>query len=794
MLVRLASISLLLGLVLPAGAFAEPLPLTQTVRAGKPLRSLKVAVTTGDTTTVVANGKSHVLPAKAARSATVETVPLAGDAALTWVRVEAENGDWSLLLGGRAGTTALVSGRTDWVGDPGERRMLLIEAAPANEQGARSMRFGTRYEGLGACFAEAPLLEAKQIDPTTLEASPSESLPLARLSALESTQAALELAVHETPQTQALNGFDPAGSSRVEESTRFYLAPRAAVDGDAKTVWALSSKDFMSLRWTQPLLAIESLEIDVLLDAAPVTPTTLSVLADNNQVFRVDLAGKPVEKPAPYTLTARITPTAPLSTRCLALIAPELPAGKSLNIAEVRANTALDREGGINRQVSLLVQDGPEGAKAADLLAALGEPGALAVAARYDELSTRGKRRALRVLARGLAEPAAAQLVLRAAHDPDADLRAQALSVLKTGGEPGRVALRELALEASELGDTAAKALAQHRGEVPHLLAALAHEGGSERPGLRDALAATARREPESFAQAVDAWLPNASVVPQASLSLAVATANLAPLALRLSEPAWNAELGFPERYRFAHALASAAPSEQADSWLEQQANSAAEWMMRRAAFEALASREPGRAQALASSLATDAYPRVRAATFPVLLQSQGLSKVEELAQRDPWPLVRVEAARALSTLPEGRKTLEAMLADPASRVRAAAIDGLHDLSAFDAWPNIAQRLSAGREAPTVELAAIAFARGGCLQAAREWLVSVVRRTFRADADDQDARLGVDALAALHDLGGAAAADAKTLAGRAEAPPGLSKAYTGLRPPRCGAPAAPERP
>jgi hypothetical protein len=470
------------------------------------------------------------------------------------------------------------------------------------------------------------------------------------------------------------------------------------------------------------------------------------------------------------------------------LLTDDLPPGVSFSVEEVRAYTELDQPGSVDRLVSLVVQDGAPGADAADLLAALGDVGAIAVAARFDELSLRGKRRGLRVLAKGLAQPPVMARVLHTAREGERDLSDQALSILQGGGEAGRVGLRELALDASELGDAAAKLLSQRVGEIPTLLQALNGPGGSERPGLRSALSLSARRDPQGFAASVESWLAQSPSTPaRASLALAASTAGASGLALRLAQPAW-VDAGaseFPERYRFANALAAADASPEADGWLEQQSGGAKEWMMRRAAFDSLRARDPARAAKLAETLAGDEYPRVRAATLEVLARGASWTRVAQLAQGDGWPLVRVAGARALASRPEARSQLEGLLADPSPRVRVAAIDSLTVQKAREAWPAVEARLKAPDESPEVTSAAVAYARELCLTQAQEPLTVVVRRSLRPDAGDEAARLGVEALHALHDLGGAAAADAKTLATRAEAPPGLAKAYQSFRPSAC---------
>ncbi|MFT3922657.1 MAG: hypothetical protein QM778_09000 [Myxococcales bacterium] len=786
-LMTLSLLSWITGI--PAAALADGLPLSKSVQAGKPLHPLKITVEGAGPVVVTANGKRHEVPLHDARGASVEVVPLAGDAAVTLVHVEGANANWAMLLGGRAGNSVLASGKSDWTGDPGERRMFSIEAIPAEgPQGARSVRFGTRYEGLSQCSGKVPLIGAKRVDPVTLEAAVDvPNFPTG-------VSQDIEVAALAIPGAQpVLAGLEPAGSSRVDESTGFYLLPRTALDGKADSRWSLGPGEFATLRWTQRSITIDALELD-LVPTGP-APTSVVLLADGDRVMRVPLTpsapASGLATPATGAATApagtvRVAFKAPLTTRCLALLSDNLAPGASLGVQEVRAYTELDKPGSVERLVSLLVQDGESGASAADLLAALGDRGALAVAARFEELSARGKRRGLRVLAKGLEQPAVLARVTTTAREGDRELSEQALTVLQAGGEAGRTGLRELALAPGELGDTAAKLLVQRPGEIPTLLGALSAEGGSERPGLRSALTLAARREPAAFTGAVEAWLSATPSVPaRSSLAIAAASAEARGLALKLAEPAWTSQLEFPERYRFASALAAADASPEADAWLEQQGGSAGEWMMRRVAFESLRARDPARADKLAEALASDAYPRVRAATLDALARGPGWTRAAQMGREDSWPLVRAAGARALSAQPEARAQLEGMLTDASERVRVAAIDSLTSLQAKQAWPAIEARMKSPDDSPDVHVAAIGFARELCVSEAREWLINEVRRALRPDAGDESARVGVDALHALHDLGGQAALDAKNLAARPETPPGLAKAYGNFRASRC---------
>jgi HEAT repeat protein len=459
-----------------------------------------------------------------------------------------------------------------------------------------------------------------------------------------------------------------------------------------------------------------------------------------------------------------------------------------LQVAELSALTRVDGEGGLDRLVSELVQDGPTSAVAGDLLATLGEPAARAVAARFDELSQRGRRRALKTLGAALSLPEAEARVVQAAHEQDESLQQAAVNALAHGGEPGRKALRTLALESSASGDAAVRALAApDRQELGALLAALAAPGGVDRAVLRRALIALGRRSGAQFDKAVEAFANSKpSVEARAALALIAAAAERPEVGLGLAESALDVA-DFPSRFRLCLAAGQLAPSAELDAWLAQKATSSEEWMLRREAYEALRARSSEQAKELADKIAHDKYPRVRAAAAPTLAQAGQKANLRELAHKDPWPLVRVAAIQSLARVGESRQVLAQSLEDSSRNVRAAAIDGLVQQKAADAWPEVAKRLVKEDEWPVVKAAALRFAGALCVQSARDALTELARRGLRHDASDDDRSLSLEALRALYDLGGEAAADARLIAERESGSPELKRVMEKSGPSRCEA-------
>ncbi|MDB4987082.1 MAG: TolA protein, partial [Myxococcaceae bacterium] len=428
------------------------------------------------------------------------------------------------------------------------------------------------------------------------------------------------------------------------------------------------------------------------------------------------------------------------------------------------------------------------GAEAAELLEKLGPAAADRLAARWPELPARGRRRGLKVLAHALPLETVRQRVLETAQSDDAELRERAIAVLARGGEPGRVGLRQLALVSGAAGDQAALALANHVEELPALLSALMTEGAADRASLRKALVIVERRDPGAARAAATAWLDRApSVSARAALALSFASAGDRDFTATLADAHAPSAQSFEDRYRFALALASATPSEPGNAWLTAQSEQADEWMQRSVALSALVQRKASSVTAVAEKAALDAYPRVRANALEPLLSAGQAERIEAALSKDAWPLVRVEAARVLAARAESRPALELAVADRSRLVRRAAIDALAGGRRAEAWPRVRERLLVADESLEVREAAIAFARQLCLGEARETLRSVANKVLSPEASDEDSQAAVEALRALHDLGGEAAKDGAGVVSK-EGGPELKKLWDGLPTARCGGP------
>jgi hypothetical protein len=755
----------------PLSAAADGFSQQASVQVGRPLRTAQLSLKEGDSLIAELLGARIPIPARGVRKATVESVRVAPDAGVTIVRVAADNGEWIALLGGSSGKELLVVERADLHGDPGEQRALVVSVEKDGSSDLANVSVGTRHDGLALCGSPQPLLpDRRVVDAKTLKLMPQPRLPAP--AALGHASAVAQPSASQ-PRLPLLRG---TSSTVIDALTTTPQAPQAAVDGRPDTSWAMPPSSLGLFRWSARGLPIERFEIELVGRKGPAALT-----------FHYEGGAFDVNLPRPGSGSDRfaIAPPAAISSSCLAL---SNGASGPLQIAELVPLTRVDAADGLDRLVSELIQDGPTSSLAAELLASMGESAARAVAARYDELSARGARRALRVFAHALALPEVETRVLTAARAKDEALQQAAIAALAHGKEPGTRILRALALETSSAGDAAVRTLASaDRHELNTLLGALAAPGGADRPTLRRALIAIGRRTPDEFDQAVETFQDaKPSGEARAALALIAAAAERPKVGLTLAEAALDVA-DFPSRFRLALAASQLPPSHKLDAWLGQKAGGAEEWMLRREAYEALRARGSEQAATLASQLARDKYPRVRASAAQGLAQGGQSAPLRELAREDPWPLVRVAAVRSLAADKQSRGTLAEGIDDSSRNVRSAAIDALAQQEARELWPRIAQRLVKEDEWPVVKAAALRFAGAVCVQEARDALTAAARRALRPDATDDDRSLGLDALRALHDLGGKAAADARLIAERESGSPELKAAMTKAGPSRCEA-------
>ena len=413
------------------------------------------------------------------------------------------------------------------------------------------------------------------------------------------------------------------------------------------------------------------------------------------------------------------------------------------------------------------------------VLRAGGERAAKQIRDAWPSLSLLGQKRALGALSQLAKEhDAAVEVLVAAARSDDEELRNLALATLQRITPQGREGLVVL-LSDSVVGDRAASLLARTEPAfaIEPLLAAMASDGGSDRPGLRHALGTAVQRSGEDGPRRLRAWLaegPSAAAVASAAMGLAslVEHRDLVASFIVYAAPR---SIDFPSRWRLLRSAGAAGPSDEVDRWVRSQLDEPREWMVRQAAIDAITAR--GHRED-ARGLLADPYPRVRGRAATTLSgDSDTLVERATLARRDTWPMVRADAVASLRTEGGAIPVVVASVDDSMSMVRAAAIEVLTASAHDEGWERVHRRLRARNEWPSVTAAAIDYVVAHCRTDAVEALFRVVTRAAPSNALTDDLNNAARAIEALRVLGSPEAeAAVERLRGTAGVPPTLKMA------------------
>ena len=371
----------------------------------------------------------------------------------------------------------------------------------------------------------------------------------------------------------------------------------------------------------------------------------------------------------------------------------------------------------------------------------------------WPSLSLLGQKRAIAAL-RPLSRehPAAVEALVQAARSDDSLLREQALSALRGNPARGSAGLVAL-LDDPRVGERAAALLSRSDPDfaIAPLLAALAADGGSERSGLREALATAVQRAKDPGPE-LRAWIdadPPHAAVASAALGLASIESSH-ELVTDLVLYALPRADDFVSAWRLLQSASAASPNAQIDRWLQSQLGGSDAWMLRAAAVDALTAR--GIREQTRPSL-SDPYPRVRVRVATALSgDAESMLERATLARKDTWPMVRAAAVVSLRSEGDALPVVVAAVDDSMSLVRVAAIETLTPMPHDEGWERIHRRLRASNEWPKVTAAAIGYARAHCRTDAAESLFRVVMRAAPSHAltdDLNNAALAIEALRAL---------------------------------------------
>jgi HEAT repeat protein len=454
----------------------------------------------------------------------------------------------------------------------------------------------------------------------------------------------------------------------------------------------------------------------------------------------------------------------PVRTTCLAVVLDEAytrgAGAPEVSIAELSALTKFDVEGAKLADVARALSS-PRGEEAAALLRRAGNDGLAAVVADYAKLDGRGRALAVDVASSaGTCDGPAAELLTRALADKETEVRKRALGRLERCGKSAGAAL----VTAVRAGDEARRAASAPllAAVAPSLaLEPLAEQMGKGSPDTRRAVrGAFARAAGSATRDKLLGLLVNREMPVNARLDLLRATgpklrelrpeADVAIADLLLASP------DMPTRYLLAQPLAHLARSPDATSGelsrLAELARRDPEPAVRARAVELSAGIGPLLPALIAA--ASDPEPRVREAALKaigVTSLGTGAPAAAHASKRDEWTFVRVAATDALGALPQDATTttaLAAALADPSPKVRVAALGALGKHKVSSQAPRVRERLDDPREDPEVRALAARTLGGMCVHAATDRLTKLALNA-RAPVDESDDRIGIAAIEAL---------------------------------------------
>ncbi len=541
----------------------------------------------------------------------------------------------------------------------------------------------------------------------------------------------------------------------------------ALTDGNADTMWTENRPgdghgEFVTLRAPSevPITALTIAIAPKQPKAEGAAPRTLFIATDA-KLFHVTMPedawlkpGQSYEVPLPE----------PVKTTCVAVVLDEAYArGKNapeVGIAEVAAITKFDSDKATLDDVAKELA-GPRAEEAAAVLRRSGPDGLTAVAKRWDTLDPKGRAFAIDVASSaGTCDGPTVDLLTRGLVDKDVEVKKRALGRIERCGKNAADALASVVKTSDEprRAATAPLLAAVAPSIALEPLGELLGQGTPEtRRAVRGAFARAATSAPRDkllvLVQKKDAPLP-------ARLDL------LRGMAPRLHElrPESDAALAeilrsspdMPTRYLVMQPLAALAAAPDATSGeltrLSEMAKRDPEWPVRARAVELAATIGP-----LAPTIvgaAADPEPRVREAALKSIAVGKlhaGVPNATRALENDPWTFVRVAAAEALTVMPEVSGTSAALanaLEDASPRVRLAVLEGLGKQRAQAHAKKVLARLDDAKEDVDVRAAAARTLGAMCEKSVLDRLTKLADRA-RAPIGEADDRIGMAAIDAL---------------------------------------------
>ena len=457
----------------------------------------------------------------------------------------------------------------------------------------------------------------------------------------------------------------------------------------------------------------------------------------------------------------------PVRTTCVAVVLDEAytrgAAAPEVTIAELSALTKFDVDGAKLADVARALGS-PRGEEAAAVLRRAGNGGLTAVVNEYAALDARGRALAVDVASSvGSCTGPAAELLTRALADREVEVRKRALGRIERCGKAAGDAL-VLAVRSDDEAVRAAAAPLLATVAVSLAIEPLAEQMGKGGPETRRAIrAAFARASVGAGRDRLLALVTKRDMPVAARLDLLRAAGaklpELRPEADVAIADLLRASPDMPTRYLLAQPLAHLARAPDATtgelSRLAELARRDPDWAVRARAVELAAGIAPLASTVIAA--AADPEPRVREAALRAMATSglaAGAPAASQALAKDEWTFVRMAAADALGAFPDepaSTSSLAASLGDASPKVRWTSIAALGKRRAITQAPLVRERLDDAREDPEVRAFAAKTLGAMCMQNAADRLTKLAYLA-RAPVDEADDRIGIAAIEALGTL------------------------------------------
>ena len=714
---------------------------------------------------------------------------------------------WSaVLVGGLAGAPPVVifAGFTGFTaGEDGTRRGQRVEISPPDEAGARRIVIGDVQEDLSLCGRPA-LLAPQLLLSSDLKLHPAK---VQRLSIEERESARRVTAVRVAPADTAVQGF---GVLRALAATSAVGSPGALTDGNPESTWAenrggAGRGEFVLLN-APPELPISGLDLQIRpanakLEGA-VAPRVFW-LASNRGLVEVTMPEDAWKFPGAH-YSVKLEP--PLQGDCLALVTEsafdENPKAR-VTFAELSARTEFDAAS-VSALVAALAGGGERAQAAAAVLRTLGQPAYEAVAQAFDGLDEGGKRLSLDLLDQAPCETSL-PVFLKAFSGLSQGHAIHGRDHIRRCGKaaaPFLAAAAKKAQGALQISLLAELLLADAAQCVDVIVGLLDVDSRTRRTNLRIALArasTVAEAKPRVLA-ALEDPARSERVKVEVLRALGPRIVEFQPAAGAAIASLSRANASFRTRFLLLSPSAELAARDPA---------------LRAAFAQALASDPDPHYRAQALSVLKDPAPystqiesalndpdvRVRKAAIQASAGlPSALPKLSERLAKDPWPLVRMAAADALSEAkgsPVAAAALSSAIDDQSPHVRAHVIVALGEHHASAELGKIRARLLDEEEYPMVRAAAAQALAALCDTSSLDALTGYARKLVDPMANDQDHIVGSAALLALGDMHPADLAKRLEPLQAKGAPPQAHQAADAVmqrRTTSCGAPSTPKPP